>query len=85
MSLQKRKQRESSVEIIIETKSCRQHIKANGIIPTLVVALYFIVLVLGAFEKMTKGLFSKIFCGIRKLRKHNYYFTWIIVSVVYMD
>lgn len=64
----------SFIEIINETKSGRQHIKAEGIIPSIIVALYLVVLVLGAFENMAHGFFSGIFDIIRKLRKHNYYF-----------
>ena len=72
--MNKHAKKKSFIEITNETRTSRQHIKAEGIIPSIVVALYFVVLVLGAFGKMTKGFFTKALDFIRKLHKHNYCF-----------
>ena len=69
----RKQKRRSFIEITNETKTNRVHIKAEGIIPSIVVALYFLLLVLGAFGDMTKGFFSRILDIIRKLHKHNYF------------
>ncbi len=72
--MSKQAKKKSFIEITNETRTSRQHIKAEGIIPSIVVALYFAVLVLGAFGEMTKGFFTRILDFIRKLHKHNYLF-----------
>ena len=81
--MSKHAKRKSFIEVTNETKSSRLHIKAEGIVPSLVVALYFALLVLGAFGDMTKGFFSRILDIIRKLHKHNYYI-WTSRKAVYL-
>ena len=87
--MSKHAKRKSFIEITNETKSSRLHIKAEGIIPSIIVALYFASLVLGACENMIKGFFARIIGIIGKLHKHNYYcygfpekpFIWCEVSL----
>ena len=74
MKMSKHAKRRSFIEVTNETKSSRLHIKAEGVIPSLVVALYFALLVLGAFQDKIKGFVTKIPDIIRKLHKHNYYY-----------
>lgn len=56
-----------------ETEAIRKHIKAEGVFPASIVALYSF-LVLGTFDKIGRRFLSGIKSLIGILRQHNYLF-----------